>query len=229
MLGNSDSAVKNSTVKNSTNKKQIILIHGMWMNTLSMRFIGRQLTKQGWKVIYYDYSSMFASFEQNVEGLYALWNKTRMNTGALSTHLVGHSLGGLLILTMIKKYQLTDLPRTLLMGSPVNGSAVAKKMLPSKLGKVMLGKSALALTKGAEGGNVNKIGIIVGKRGIGIGHLIQRLPKPHDGVVAIEEAQLQGAEDKIVLPVTHATMLLSKQVADAIDRYLSKGSFRPPT
>ena len=207
--------------ENSTKNNRVILIHGMWMSAFSMRFIGNQLAKKGWEVIYYDYSSMFTDFEQNVDRLYALWQKYKSD----DTHLIGHSLGGLLVLAMMNKYHLKNLPRTVLMGCPINGSAVVKKMLPTMIGKAMLGKSALALLAGGEDIQSNRIGVIIGTRGIGMGHMIQRLPKPHDGVVASEEAEFTNAEDRIQLPVTHASMLISRKVSDAIDRYLCSGGF----
>lgn len=207
--------------QNNTAHKKVILIHGMWMNTMSMRFIGGQLSKKGWQVIYYNYSSMFETFDKNVAGLYQLWQKHR----SAHTHLVAHSLGGLLVLAMIEKHQLKNLPRTVLLSSPVKGSAVAKKMMAFRIGRFFLGKSLDALVKGVQSTADNKIGIIMGNRGIGIGHLIQKLPGPHDGVVANQEASLETAEDKVVFPVTHATMLLSSKVATAIDGYLNEGHF----
>ena len=210
-------------MQNSVNESQkhVILIHGMWMNAFSMRFIGNRLTKKGWQVIYYDYSSMFGSFDRNVDGLYKLWRSYRSE----NLHLVGHSLGGLLILAMMAKYQLRGIPRTVLMGCPVKGSAVAKKMMGSRWGKPALGKSIEALIAGDGNTLNNEIGIISGNKGIGIGHMIQKLPKPHDGVVAIEETEMDSASDAVTLPVTHATMLFSKDIANLIEHYLSKGRF----
>lgn len=212
-----------------TKQKTVILIHGMWMSAFHLRFIGRQLTKKGWRVIYYDYSSMFTAFDENIDGLYQLWQKEQSD----NTHLVAHSLGGLLILAMMKKYQLKNLPRSILMGSPVNGSSVVKKMLPTWLGKAMLGKSAQTLLVGVAestaemlASNHNKFGLILGDKGWGIGHMICRLPAPHDGVVSFAEADTEFAEDIITFPVTHATMLLSNKVAAAIDQYLSAGRFK---
>ena len=191
------------------------------MNAFSMRLIGNRLARKGWQVLYYDYSSMLGSFDQNVSGLYELWRANRSD----HTHLVGHSLGGLLILAMMDKYQLKEMPRTLLLGSPVKGSAVAKKMMASQWGRVFLGKSVDALVAGGENKLGNRIGIIAGSRGIGVGHLIQKLPKPHDGVVATDETQMESSEDAIILPLTHATMLFSKKIPNAIDQYLTSGRF----
>ncbi len=208
-------------IQNNIASKRIILIHGMWMNGFSMRFIGHQLKKKGWQVSYYDYSSMFTPFEQNVEGLYALWQSFQSD----QVRLVAHSLGGLLVLEMMKKYHLTNLPRTVLMGCPINGSAVAKKILSNKLGKAALGKSGKVLLSGVSCTQSNQFGIIIGSKGLGVGHLIQKIPKPHDGVVAFDEADTNCAEDKIILPLTHASMLISRKTSGAIDRYLSVGKF----
>jgi len=144
--------------QNSDEARKVILVHGMWMSGLSLRFIGNRLSKKGWQVVYYSYPSMFGAFGKSVDELYALWqihNSSR-------THLVGHSLGGLLILAMMQKYQLKELPRSLFMGCPVKGSAVAKKMEASRMGRTLLGKSINQLVGGKENVHGNKIGVIAG-------------------------------------------------------------------
>lgn len=207
---------------NKRHEKTILLLHGMWMNKFVMHIIGRGLVKKGWRVIYFDYSSMFSDFGQNTQRLYQLWQQYESE----STHLVAHSLGGLIVLKMMRKFHLKNLPRTVFIGTPINGSAVAKKLLRSFMGRMMLGKSLFALINGEKNKNGNRIGLIAGSRGLGIGHLIQPLPKPHDGVVAVQEVSLDDAEDKIVLPLTHATLLASSQTVDAINDYLTTGRFK---
>jgi hypothetical protein len=48
-------------------------------------------------------------------------------------------------------------------------------------------------------------------------------------VVAVEETQLAGASDHIVLPISHTGMLLSAAVAHQAAYFLQHGGFERPT
>jgi hypothetical protein len=51
------------------------------------------------------------------------------------------------------------------------------------------------------------------------------VPRPHDGTVAVLETDVPAMRDKIVLPVTHTQMLLSKSVMREIASFLRDGKF----
>jgi triacylglycerol lipase len=60
----------------------------------------------------------------------------------------------------------------------------------------------------------------------GAGELICDLPKPQDGTVAAKEAKLEGAADRIMLPVSHLSMLVSREVAEQVVSFLRNGRFQ---
>ena len=71
-------------------KPNILLIHGILMNPLEMRYLGTQLEKLRFNVHYVYYQSVLKTPEQNAKVIHDKIKK--MNLPNL--HLVGHSLGG---------------------------------------------------------------------------------------------------------------------------------------
>jgi len=199
----------------------IVLIHGLWYGPISLGMLGRRLHRSGgWTVHRFGYPTIRHALDTNAR-------KLREFIGSGPAHLVGHSLGGLVALRMLERFG-TDLPpaRLVLLGSPVNGSAVARRLarLPA-LGR-LVGRSAGPLDAGVQHVPPGwEVGVIAGTRSLGAGRLIQRLPEPHDGTITEIETRLDGETDRLLLPVSHTGLVLSPTVADAIDRFLRTGRF----
>jgi hypothetical protein len=70
-----------------------------------------------------------------------------------------------------------------------------------------------------------QLGIIAGTAGIGLGRLLTSFDGPHDGTVAVAETHIDGAADRCELPVSHTSMWLSADVAQAVARFLESGHF----
>ncbi len=141
-------------------------------------------------------------------------------------NLVGHSMGGLVILSMLSRHD--DIPpgRVVLMGTPVKGSQVVKRLekLPGQ--KLIFGKAAADLLHGfrqpPEG---RQTGMIRGTRPVGLGRFIARHDEPNDGSVAVSETRMEGLHDSIELPVAHSEILLSPEVAEQIEQFIVYGKF----
>lgn len=151
-----------------------------------------------------------------------------------TVHLVGHSLGGLLILRALDRaaQRATPLPpgRVVLLGSPVAGSDAAVALMHRPVLGRALGRSAAALAGATFAGSPlagggRDIGIIAGNRPAGLGRFLAQFQEPNDGTVAVRETQLEGAVDRIVLPVSHTGMLLSGRVAREAAQFLRHGRF----
>ena len=70
-----------------------------------------------------------------------------------------------------------------------------------------------------------ELGVIAGSRPWGLGSLMMRLPGTNDGVVRLEETEVTGMRDRIVLPVSHSGMLASARVAREVAAFLERGAF----
>ena len=51
------------------------------------------------------------------------------------------------------------------------------------------------------------------------------LPEPNDGIVAVAETVIPGERDRIILPVSHSGMLVSRAVATQAAAFLRNGKF----
>jgi hypothetical protein len=70
------------------------------------------------------------------------------------------------------------------------------------------------------------IGVVAGDGGFGMGRIIApRLPKPHDGVISVDETRVPGMRDHVTLRVSHTAMLISRPVLHQVCAYLKDGRF----
>jgi len=201
---------------------RVVLVHGLWLNGPSMALLGWRLARNGFVVSRFSYWSVLRGLDANVERLMAFCSRFESDR----LHLVGHSLGGVLILNAIARG--LKVHRAVLMGIPYQGSISATGLARVAIGKHIVGRTLtdwLHKDKSPSWGNT-QIGVLAGDRAVGFGKLISPLPLPNDGVVSIEETRVPGATDSIVLPVFHTAMPFSRVSARAVADFLRKGSFR---
>jgi pimeloyl-ACP methyl ester carboxylesterase len=143
-------------------------------------------------------------------------------------HLVGHSLGGLMILRLVERHPDLALGRVVLLGSPVNGSAAARGALRLPGANLLFGALAegeLTRPERRRWQGRAELGVVAGSHSLGIGRFLCHLPEPNDGAVAVDETRLDGASAHLVLPVSHTGMLFSEAVAAATASFLESGRF----
>lgn len=201
----------------------MLLVHGLWFGRPSLWPLARMLRRHGLAPTPFGYSTVFRTPADSAD---ALAERARA-LAADTLHYVGHSLGGLLILSMLERHG-ADLPpgRVVLLGSPLAGSAVARRIaaMPG-LGRV-LGRSAELLDKGAPRLPAGReVGAVAGTAPLGLGRWFAPLLPPHDGTVRVAETRIEGLADQLELPVSHTGMVFSSVVADAAARFLRAGRF----
>jgi pimeloyl-ACP methyl ester carboxylesterase len=204
----------------------VVVAHGLWMTGLEATLFRHRLAQHGYLVRQFHYRSMTAMPEDVVAEL-----KAEVLSLPPPVHLVGHSLGGLLLLRFAAAHPELPLGRIVLLGSPVNGSRAARAFaaLPGAsiffgnlAGQELLGEAAPRWAGPAE------VGVIAGSHSLGFGRFIGHLPLPNDGTVAVEETDLDGATDHQVLPVSHTGLLVSEDVVAATVSFLNSGRFAAP-
>jgi pimeloyl-ACP methyl ester carboxylesterase len=151
----------------------------------------------------------------------------KLDVGTL--HIAAHSLGGLVALNYLaRRHPETPPGRLVLLGSPVNGSAAAQRLGGTAFGRRLIGPGATEVLLAAwrrDGGLPRATGVIAGTRPMGLGRWVAQFDEANDGTVSVAETQLEGASDRLVLPVSHMGMLLSPRVAAACGHFLREGRF----
>jgi pimeloyl-ACP methyl ester carboxylesterase len=204
----------------------VVVVHGLWMSGLEATLFRHRLAHHGFAVRQFHYRSMSALPEDVVAEL-----KAEVLGMAPPVHLVGHSLGGLLLLRFAAAHPGPPLGRLVLLGSPVNGSRAARSFAALPGASVLFGQLAgteLLRDARPRWQGAAEVGVIAGSHSLGFGRFLGQLPEPNDGTVAVEEAALDGASDLLVLPVSHTGLLASEDVVVATARFLNSGRFAAP-
>ena len=207
-----------------SSNEAVVLVHGLWMHGVVMQWMARRIARAGYAVHRYSYPSVRTSLADNARCLAAFCE----TLGARRVHLVGHSLGGLLIARMLDEPHRLDIGRVILMGAPFVDSFAAHRLCRMRMGRLAVGVSVGEWLRGARPGNLARyeLGVIAGNRGVGLGMMVApNLPSPHDGTVSVTETQVPGARDRIVLPVNHTQMIISNLVVRQVCEFLRRGCF----
>jgi len=189
-----------------------------------MSFLARHLRREGFDAKIFSYRTTGSTVAAHALRLAQFAERSRDANTPL--HFVGHSLGGLVILHMLAAGQGHPAGRSVLLGTPLNGSRVARNMAQVPGGKLLLGRVAPDLCSGRKlRREENEVGMIAGSRSIGLGRLLGQSGSSSDGTVALEETEAAWLADRVVLPVSHTGMLFSSEVADEVVSFLREGRF----
>lgn len=194
----------------------VILIHGVWMRAFSLLLLRRRLSKAGFRTELFDYASVFGRDERSLERLRRRIEALRVR----KVHLVGHSLGGLVAVRTLDRLSCGLGGRVVCLGSPLNGSAVARR-LPK-----LLGCSTDVLRSGlpTQAPPV-EVGVIAGTQAIGLGQLMGAFDGPNDGTVSVAETLWPGATAHCEVNTSHTGLTFSREAADLTVRFLRSGRF----
>jgi pimeloyl-ACP methyl ester carboxylesterase len=205
----------------------VILVHGLWMAAPVCAPLAWQLRARGHEVASFSYRSVRHTLEESAARVRAFI----LARHAEQVHLVGHSLGGLVVLRALAQAPHLPVGRVVLLGSPATGSAAVEQLAPTARGRLLVGAALPGWKRewGEDAARDYEVAAIAGTRRLGVGMLVVRLNGANDGVVRVEETRLHGLKDHLVLPLTHSQMLVSGRVVAQIDAFLRAGSFiRPP-
>lgn len=197
--------------------RNVVLVHGLWYGPVAMGLLARRLGRAGLACHRFGYPTLRRPLPVNARTLFAFSRET----GGESLDFVGHSLGGLVILRMLDEFGARLPPgRVVLLGTPVAGSAVSRKLAANRLLRPLVGQAAGALDRGfAHAPPGRETGVIAGTGGFGAGVLLGGLQRPHDGTVSVAECRLEGATH-MTLPVTHTGLVVAPSVARKVSEFL---------
>jgi pimeloyl-ACP methyl ester carboxylesterase len=200
----------------------VILVHGLWMGGWVMQGLRLRLLRRGYAAYTFSYASRGQALNEHAQRLAARIGELQEPV----IHLVGHSLGGLVILRCLRNYGEHRIGRVVLIGTPVSACMSGRRLEGRFAGKRLLGASRDIWRSLPETFRPRcEIGVIAGSHPWGLGRMLLRLPGTNDGVVRLEETEVAGMRDRVVLPLSHSGMLASAQVAREVAAFLERGAF----
>ncbi len=176
----------------------------------------------------FSYPSVAGTLDENAASLADFMRNQQTD----STHVIGHSLGGIVALRAMAT--IPELPhgRLVCLGSPLSGSRAgrildefdwATDIVGNSLPDAVIDHSASEWA--AHVAEERDIGVIAGTVPLGFGQLVARFGEPNDGTVAVSETRFPGARDHLVMKTSHKGMLVSADVADQAGAFLKRGEF----
>ncbi len=199
----------------------VVLVHGLWMKGAALGLQRLRIAHRGFDARIFSYASMRDTLQENAGRL----SQFVSGLPAAKIHLVGHSMGGLVILDMLSRTPRDPrIGRIALLGTPCADCHASRRLGSFKFGKRILGRSMPTEFQPCSSGE-HEIGVISGTRSFGLGRLIRDVPQPNDGVVAVAETLLPGMRDQLSLSVSHSQMLISAEVARQVCAFLQGGRF----
>lgn len=205
----------------------VVYVHGLWLSGnesgMLLRRLGRELKA---KTRAFSYPSVRSNISENAQALGEFLRKQRAET----LHLVGHSLGGLVILKLFESGEGVRLPpgRIVFLGSPLNGSRAAQNLARLPFGRKIMGKGVheeLLSERQRRWSGQRELGVIAGNVGIGLGRLVGIHGAPSDGTIFVDETRLPGISQHLVLRISHTVLPFSSTVARQTAAFLNDGSF----
>jgi len=191
-----------------------------------MFVLARRLRRRGFTVHAFSYPSVRADLAANAARLARFLDALDAGT----VHLVGHSLGGILIRALFHYHPDRKPGRIVTLATPHGGSRVAQHLGRHALWRRAMGKGVAQLLAGVPQHWMpppREIGAICGTRSIGLGRLLYRgLPRPNDGLLTVKESAYPAAREHLVLPVSHTGMMFSRTAAEQVANFLAAGKFR---
>jgi pimeloyl-ACP methyl ester carboxylesterase len=205
-------------------RETVVLVNGLWMPDAALWLLARRLRGAGFRVYTFSYPTMREDLLANAQRLETFLHSIPGDT----VHLVGFSLGGLVVRALFQSHPTQRPGRILLLGSPQQGSRAALALANSRPGRRLVGRSLADLNAGRPEAWTwprREIGVMAGSLALGLGRLVASLPVPNDGTVSEDETDTADASDRLILPVTHFGLLLSNEVARQAAEFLKNGCF----
>lgn len=205
----------NSVVAAPDTREVVVLVHGMGRSPVSMWVLARRVERDGYRVVRFGYRSTRGTVAEYGA---ALGRRAALAAGdAPRVHFVGHSLGSIIIRSMLAAAPPQRMGRVVMLAPPNQGSASADRWA-RWVGWAMphirelrtdprSTARTLALPRGVD------VGIIAGSR---------------DRKVRVAETRLDGARDHAAVPGFHSWLMNRPDVHRLVRGFLREGRFSAP-
>lgn len=207
----------------------VVLVHGLGRRPASMAPLGRSLVGAGFRVVNLGYPSWTRSADSLVTLLADSVASCCAEAGD-EVHFVTHSLGGILVRKYIQEHSPDHQGRVVMLSPPNGGSEIIDFVQTVPGLRALLGPTGIELGTDSTslpnrlGPAQFELGVITGDRSLNPIYS-WLIPGPDDGKVSVERAQVDGAEQFLVVPFSHSFIMTRATVVTEIQAFLANGSF----
>ncbi len=203
----------------------VVLIHGLAGSRLDMRFLAKRLRRIGFRVQNWGYWSLSTSIETHAGRLAELLRCLEASESVERIHLVGHSMGAIIIRAALEQYLRSDkdtkIQRTIQLAPPNRGSHVATKL------KRWLGWLAPSLSElsDCDESYVNQLGNPARDNRLELAVIAAS----KDRVIRPDCVQLDGQTDFARIEGHHGILTWYPQTGQLVEHFLLTGRFNGKT
>ena len=202
----------------------IVLLHGQRRTRLSMVVLGKRFRSAGYQTLNFPYNQTIHSLDE-ISGQLVEFIGQKVKTS--DYHLIGHSLGNVIIRNAFRKDYPDGLGKIVMLAPPNQPAHLAKCFKNNLIYRVFTGDSGQKLSEEKFYRDLPiprvPFGVIAGDKG-------QRLTfsEPNDGVVTVESTKLEGMADWVLLHHGHTFIMNCKDTFEHCVRFIESGRFKQP-
>lgn len=198
-----------------------------------MNVIETALTARGFDVVNWDYLSTRQTISESADALREVYELNARRHPKV--HFVTHSLGGIVVRCMLKKYETPSLGKVAMIAPPNQGSALARAMIMGPLkwvagppGQELQSKEYLDRLCAVPKADVL---IIAGTKSFAVGNPVSyvsdgAIEEPNDGTVSVEETRLDGLPEPLRIEDSHTGLPSNPKAIKAILDFLQDPAVR---
>jgi pimeloyl-ACP methyl ester carboxylesterase len=202
------------------------MLHGLGRTSLSLAWAERRLRRAGFRPVNIGYPSRKSGIPDLARHVADRIPRTDVGP----THFLAHSLGGILVRYLHDRKLVENTGRVVMLAPPNQGSQLAERLRTHPLYRLALGPAGQQLgtdddSVPLELGPVDfELGVIVGNRPFNpLTHLIAG---ENDGLVAVDEARVEGMADLLVVNCGHTFIMNDSTVLEETIHFFEHGRFR---